>query len=214
MVDDGTGHGSAKLVLIGHGDGARHEAERFIADRFRSTFGARASTCYPTIAAVFDTQGRIAAAAGVRFAEQAPLFLERYLEDAVEQAVAAAFERPVERAAIVEIGGFAAASVSNAILLFDAMARWLFAQRRRYAVATVRPELARLLRHTGFGLRPMADADAERLGAEAASWGTYYEAGPRVFAGEIAPAPGPCGRQRPRPHRTPTPAIDAPEQPA
>jgi hypothetical protein len=179
-----------RLVLIDPRHPTRTDAEAFIAGRFRAVFGARATSTYPTIAALFDDGGGIAAAAGVRLAEEAPLFLERYLDEAVEQAVAAYFGRPVARATIVEIGGFAASDVSAAVLLFEALAGWLAGPcRRRYAVATVRPELARLLRRSGFDLRAVAEADPGRLGEAAAAWGTYYDAGPRIFVGQIGAPP-------------------------
>jgi hypothetical protein len=178
------------LMLIEPGRPARAEAEAFIEARFGEAFGARPTSAYPIIAAQYDPDGRIAAAAGVRFAEDAPLFLERYLDEAVEQAVATAFGGPVARAGVAEIGSLAAVDVAAALALFDALAAWLAGPcRRRYAVATARPELERLLRRSGFDLRAVADAAPDRLGASAADWGTYYAAGPRVLAGRIGALP-------------------------
>lgn len=169
---------------------ARAEAEAFVAARFQSAFGACASSSYPTIAAHFDEHGRIVAAAGVRLAGNTPLFLERYLDEPVEQAVARAIGRPVVRDSIAEIGAFAALDLAAALTLFAGLAAWLEGPgRRRYAVATARPELERLLRRSGFDLRAVAEADPGRLGDAATLWGTYYAAGPRVFAGEIGVSP-------------------------
>lgn len=177
-------------VLIEPWHPARDQAEAFIEARFRSAFGAQPNTAYPIISALFQDDGRIAAAAGVRFPEETPLFLERYLDEPIESAVALAFARPVIRASIVEIGSFAALGVAPALALFGALSAWLAGPcGRLYAVATARPELERLLRRSGFALRAVADAEAARLGESAAAWGTYYDAAPRVFVGEIKASP-------------------------
>lgn len=126
------------------------------------------------------------AAAGVRFAEDQSLFLERYLDVPADQAVAEAFGRPVARDSIVEIGSLASDSPAASLQLFSALASWLASVRGcRFAVATARPELQKLLTRAGFGLVPLADADPARLGDGAQDWGSYYDRAPQVVAGEI-----------------------------
>lgn len=164
--------------------------ERFIESRFERAFGARLDSHYPLIAGLQRQDGAVVAAAGVRFAEAEPLFLESYLDHPVEQVLAKAFGRPLAREEVIEIGSLAADGPAAALDLFRGLAGWLAAGRRgRIAVATVRPELARLLSRSGFDLRVVAPADPGRLGQAAAQWGTYYDRGPQIFAGEVAPSP-------------------------
>lgn len=174
------------VVLVTAAHPRRAAAEAFVEARFEAAFGARLSGHYPLLAAQIGPDGAIAAVAGVRFAEDGPLFLERYLDQPVEQALARGFGRPVARDSVVEIGGFAASDVGAAFALFTSLAAWLDDPcHRRFAVATARPELERLLRRAGFDLQPLAAADPARLGAAAQDWGSYYGAGPQVFGGEI-----------------------------
>jgi hypothetical protein len=174
-------------VLVADADHpARERLERFVEDRFEAAYGARLPSHYPLLVGLSMRDGTVLAVAGVRFPEGAPLFLEQYLDAPVEQVVAGAYGRPVTRANVVEIGSLAAAAPGPALELFNALACWLTAVcGRRYAVATVRPELARLLGRAGFGMRGIADADPSRLAEGADAWGSYYAGRPEVFAGEI-----------------------------
>lgn len=164
----------------------RRAFEQFIESRFEAAYGAQLSGHYPTLMGLSASDGTVLAVAGVRFPEGGRLFLEQYLDGPVEQLVAGAFERPVSRESVVEIGSLAAGTPGASLELFGALACWLAAVcGRRYAVATVRPELTRLLSRAGFGMRRLGAADRSRLGRASESWGSYYDQRPEVFVGEI-----------------------------
>lgn len=178
------GRGAGRLVLVGPGHARRADVEAFVEARYRAAFGARLHGHYHLIAAGLNEAGDVQAAAGLRFAEDEPLFLEQYLDEPVEQALAAAFGRPVARDGVVEIGAFAATGPAAALALFSHLSGWLGDAGRRFAVATARPELQRLLGRS-FPLTSLGAADPARLAAGAADWGRYYDAGPDVLAGAI-----------------------------
>lgn len=176
----------ARVVVADPSHPQRPDFERFVEARFEQAFGARVARHYPLVTGLRAPDGTVLAAAGIRFAEAEPLFLERYLDSSVEQVVADAFGRPVVRESVVEIGSLASDSPAASLQLFNALAAWLASVcGRRFAVATARPDLQRLLGRAGFGLRPLGDADPARLGEGAHDWGSYYDRAPRVFAGEI-----------------------------
>jgi len=166
----------------------RRRIEQFIEARFQRAFGARLPRHHPILACICadDGEDAILAAAGLRFAEDGPLFLEQYLNAPVDQAVAEAFGRPVAREGIVEIGSLASDSPDASLRLFAVLASWLATHRgRRFAVATVRPETERLLTRAGFGLTALGHAHPDRLRDGAGDWGCYYDRLTQVFAGEI-----------------------------
>ncbi|MBU1376379.1 MAG: thermostable hemolysin [Alphaproteobacteria bacterium] len=166
----------------------RRDIELFVEARFARAFGACLPRHHSLLACLCadDADGPILAAAGLRFAEDGPLFLEQYLDRPVEHEVAAAFGRPVDRNSIVEIGSLASDTPDASLGLFSALAPWLAAERRRrFAVATVRPEVERLLGRAGFGLTAIGQASPDRLGGDAGEWGSYYDRRPRIFVGEI-----------------------------
>jgi len=164
----------------------REALERFIEARFERAFGARVQSHYPLICGLCADDGTILAAAGVRFAETDSLFLERYLDAPIEQRVADAFGRPVARDSIVEIGSLASDSPAASLHLFSTLSEWLASTcGRRFAVATARPDLQRLLGRAGFNLMSLGHADPIRLGSGVHDWGSYYDREPRVFVGQI-----------------------------
>jgi hypothetical protein len=164
----------------------RPRLEAFVAGRFAAAYGAKVAADYPLIAGLAADDGEVLAAAGVRFAKDGPLFLERYLDAPVEAEVSRVLGVAARRDEVVEIGAFASRHPTWSMQLFDALPPWLAGEvRQRYAVATLRPELARLLGRAGFALRRVRPADPARLGPDAAAWGRYYAGAPQVYAGRI-----------------------------
>jgi hypothetical protein len=160
----------------------------FIAERFERAHGAQITVDYPRIAGLVagGGDGEILAAAGVRFAETGPLFLEQYLDETIEAEVARVFDGAVSREMIVEIGSLASVHPTWSMQLFDGLPAWLAGVAgRRFAVATLRPELARMLDRSGFGLRPIGEADPKRI-CGGQTWGDYYAAKPRIYAGRVS----------------------------
>jgi hypothetical protein len=113
------------------------------------------------------------------------LFLEQYLDCAVERLVAFAFSRPVERGQIVEIGKLAS---NNGLAMIDlwAMAANDLGSSSEFAVATLTAPLRSMFARAGVPIVELAEARPEMLGASAAQWGSYYENEPRVCAGLIS----------------------------
>lgn len=179
----------AQAVVAARGDERRAALEAFIAQRFARAYGAQVTADHPLIAGLVAPDGEVLAAAGVRFAETGPLFLERYLDQPIEAEVGRVLGGPASRDAIAEIGAFASTHPAWSMQLFEALPPWLAGLAgRRFAVATLRPELARMLGRSGFGLRTIANADPARLGDEASAWGSYYAGAPRIYAGRVGSA--------------------------
>lgn len=178
---------SVRTVVAAASHPRREALEAFVTSRFAQAYGARVAPSYPLIAGLLAADGQILATAGVRFAEDGQLFLERYLDAPIEVEVTRILGPVASRDAIVEIGAFASTHPAWSMQLFEALPPWLAGVAgRRVAVATLRPELARMLGRSGFALSPIADADPARLGDETAAWGSYYAGAPRVYAGRVS----------------------------
>lgn len=173
----------------------RRQVEGFLEAAYATAFGGTIRTHYPILMSVWDGDETLHAAAGFRFAACQPLFLEQYLDQPVEEAVGEAFNGPVTRGEIAEIGNLAANSPGASIFLFLALAGYLQQHGCRYATATSTRQLRRMFRQVGFGVSPLQDARPERLTTGSADWGSYYEHDPVVMAGEIAPAFDPLQRR-------------------
>ena len=78
--------GGAGVIGLDHPQ--RKKVETFIARRFREVHGAHIAVFMPQLLALFDDQGAVRAAVGIRDAGVERLFLEYYLDTSVEQAIA------------------------------------------------------------------------------------------------------------------------------
>ncbi|MGE4410989.1 MAG: thermostable hemolysin [Sphingobium sp.] len=158
-----------------------------ITRRYREIFDARLTPCFQSYIA--DVQQATGAALGYRRAGEEPLFLEAYLDHPIEQAVSMVLGRPTERDRIVEIGNFAAENAMAMIDLWGTAANDL-GGRSEVAVATLTAPLRRIFARIGIPVHEIAPARRERIGADSAAWGRYYESDPRICAGLIAEGQG------------------------
>ncbi len=176
------------LHLAHPGDGQRRAAlETFIRSRFAERYQARIQQFLPCLLGIESPHGQVHGAAGLRSARERPLFLERYLDLPVEQAILAGNGRAIPRGQIVEVGNLAASGGASARLLIIALTDLLMALGFRWVVFTGTRELLNSFGRLGIDLLPLAPADPARMGGELADWGRYYDNAPQVMAGEIRP---------------------------
>lgn len=160
----------------------RQEVERFIAGVYRDRFGADVQAFAPVLVSRRGTDGELCAAAGYRPADAGALYLERYLDTSVDQALGA------PRAQIVEVGHLAACRAGEGRRLILQLGPWLARSGFRWAVSTMTEELRHLFLRLGVAQRALGVADPSRLGDAASGWGRYYEHHPIVLASAIGPA--------------------------
>ena len=164
----------------------RAALEAFIAARFQRAYGARLTHFLPNLLGLRDGAGEWQAAVGYAAAAAGPLFLEQYLDAPVEDVLAHALERPVERSRVVEVGNFAAARAGVARRLIPALAGRLRELGFEVAVFTATRELRNAFLRLKLWPLVLASADAGRLRAGAGTWGSYYAHCPTVMGGRIA----------------------------
>lgn len=166
------------------GDPMRARVERLIQSVFAAHFDARITAWAPHLVSL-EHRGEIVAAAGYRSARQ-PLYLERYLAQPVEQALAAAAGIDVAREQIAEVGHLASVRAGSSPALMVALGHDLAASGFRWVVSTATRELRRIFARLGVRGLVLGAADPRRLGRAAADWGRYYEHAPLVLAVDIA----------------------------
>lgn len=164
----------------------RSETEAFIAAVFARGHGARIRKFMPLLLGLRERGGRLTAACGLRAAAGGPLFLEHYLPQPAERAVAAASGVRVARGRVVEVGNLAVAPPASARELIAALTEYLVPTPFEWAVFTGGPTLRNAFLRLGVPLAQLAAARIEQLPEAArADWGTYYESGPTVCAVEV-----------------------------
>ena len=173
-----------QLLLCPVGDSQRQDLETHIAKRYRRRHQARIREFLPWLLAL-QCGKRTRTVVGIRAAAGTELFLEHYLDGPVEQRVSEVFQRPVVRGQVTEIGNLASSHCGASYRLLTLLAALLHQGGFRWITFTATPRVEQLIRSIGFSLLDLGAADAGRIGAEAADWGTYYGECPRVMAGDL-----------------------------
>lgn len=166
-------------------DTDRGSVERIIRTRFRESYGADLKQLMPRLFTMTDLRGDVICAFGLREATRERLYMEQYLDQSVESAIANLARRPVLRSQVIEVGNLAA-TPGNARPMIVMLTRYLYLNHFHWVVFTgvnaLRAAFARL------GLNPIVLANAEPRCldvADLASWGDYFAAAPLVMAGDI-----------------------------
>ena len=164
----------------------RLAVERFIGERFAAAYGARLTSFMPRLLALRTTNGELVGACGLRSASQR-LFVERYLDQPIEEAIGQELGITVERQQIVEVGQFAGVGAGAARAIILHLTASLFGEGVRRVTFTGTARLRNAFHRLGLEPIDIAVADPARLARdEQLQWGSYYHCQPRVQFGNIA----------------------------
>lgn len=175
------------IALVAEHSAERQELESGITHKFESVYGAQLNHFLPSLLRLRIAQ-ELGAIIGIRAAHQGPLFLEQYTDRCVEQLIAGAFETPVDRDQVVEIGNLAADVPGLAYMLFSVLATLLNEAGYRWVACTATPQVEAMLARMQFSSRSICSADPKRLEEGSADWGNYYANRPNVIVGDVREA--------------------------
>jgi hypothetical protein len=167
------------------GDPHRGAFETFIQQRFRKAHGADIRHFLPELFGMSDASGGLCAVAGIRLANAGPLFLEGYLDEAIEVLISACANNTVGRSAVVEVGNLAASDTGSARMSIIAMTYLLAMGGLEWVAFTGSVGLVNSFHRLGLKPVTLCAADPARLGEERYAWGSYYESKPWVHFGNI-----------------------------
>lgn len=176
------------LAFVGLDSARRAVTERFVQSVFERAYGAQVTHFLPCLMTLGGPDGELQAALGMRKANHRPLFLEAYLDKAVEAHIAQVTGRAVERASIVEVGNLASTRRGALRSLITALTAYLMGAGSEWAVFTATPTVLNAFHKLGITLHALGAADKARLGAAGELWGSYYETGPVVVVGNVPEA--------------------------
>ena len=176
---------SSSLVLVDGGHPLRVRTERFIADRYRQSYGAEVASFMPCLLVNVDSNGDVQASAGLRCAGQGPLFAEQYLDKPVDTLLSERFATRVTRPQVAEIGHLSGAGNGAGKRFFPLIAAYLHSIHLDWAVFVATAPLRELFERIELRPLALAPARAERLGSMAAAWGSYYQHDPWVIGGPL-----------------------------
>ena len=154
----------------------------FIRHSFRSAYGAHIPHFLPQLMAL-HRDGALMAACGLRHAATERLFLEAYLDGAVETILPRGSRAPEDRSRIVQVGNLSVARPGASRHLIGHLTAYLHAAGMTWTVFTAGPALRNGFVRLGIPLYRLASADIARIpAAERSAWGRYYDQRPAVCA--------------------------------
>lgn len=166
------------------GDPDRTAVERFVSEVYACRYGARIPSWAPELVSV-EVDGEIVAAAGWRDG-RGSLYLERYLDEPLEQRIArVAGVEPPDRARIAEVGHLAAVRAGEGRRLMRRLGLRLASLGYDWIASTATPGVRAAFERLGVEVVELGRASATAAGPHAAAWGRYYDRGPTVVAGEV-----------------------------
>jgi hypothetical protein len=168
----------------------RAELEAFVRTAFARKHDASVSSFMPTLLSFRDASGELRGVIGVRDAASKALYLEQYLEQPVEAAIAAATGRVVQRHEVVEVGNLAGANCRAAMRMVATLPSYLLVRDYRWIVFTATSAVRGILQGFRAPLVELARADNARVAHGDDRWGRYYENDPRVLAGYLPTSRG------------------------
>jgi hypothetical protein len=181
-------HQELHFEQVDAGHPARNEVEAFIAQVYRSRYGADLRSFLPHLLAFRDDAGELQAAVGLRYGAEGALFVEQYLDLPAEAAIGARLRLPVARRDLVEVGNFASRSPGDARTIVVRLADLLHGQGIRWVLFAATRQLRNALNKLHLNPQVLAPACPDRLHADAQQWGRYYDAQPDVLWGDIVAA--------------------------
>jgi len=168
----------------------RAELEAFVRAAFARKHDASVSSFMPTLLSFRDASGELRGVIGLRSAQPKPLYLEQYLEQPIEAAIAAATGKVVQRREVVEVGNLAGANCRAAMRMVAELPSYLLARDYRWIVFTATSAVRGILQGFGAPLVELARAEGCRVAGGEDRWGRYYESDPRVLAGYLPTSRG------------------------
>jgi hypothetical protein len=172
-----------RLATVEANSRERAELEAFVGDAFARKHEATVTSFMPTLLSFRDQVGALRGAVGLRGAGDHPLYLEQYLDQPVESAIATAVGRPIHRRQVVEVGNLAGANCRTAVRMVALLPAHLLLRDYQWIVFTATSAVREILLGFGAPLIELARAERTRVAPGSDQWGRYYETDPRVFAG-------------------------------
>jgi len=167
------------------GEEYRSEIEDFIHKVFTDQHGANIKNYLPWLLGIYNKNGDIQSALGLKGAQGNPLFLEQYLNSNVEKVASQVIGKSINREDIIEVGNLAAISLGGARVLTYMLTAFLRGAGYKWVVFTAPPLLNNSFKRLGLSLQYLADAKFGDLNNDDSDWGSYYNNNPQVVIGNV-----------------------------
>ncbi|MFC3031503.1 thermostable hemolysin [Pseudoalteromonas fenneropenaei] len=172
---------SGNYVCAAPNDVCRPLLEQEVREGFAKAFNADIHEFYPLLSHLATAQG--VCVLGLRLAIHEALFVEQYLDDAIENLLAPG----TLRSAIAELGNLCSSHRSATIAHFIVVANALLANNIRYLAFTGTAQVRKLMALLQVPVLELGHADPARV-PSSNDYGSYYEAEPKTCVVDLQAA--------------------------
>lgn len=173
------------IHLDGPESSDRSEIESYVSERFNVSYQAKISHFLPYFLSS-RASGSLSSAVGFQpAANNKSLFLETYLDEAIEDVITNIVMQPIARNKIVEIGNLTSSRKGSSQMLFILIAAILKQAGFEWVVFTATKHVQQILTKLDLQTIELCEADPQRLSDRGDSWGSYYNNQPKVLVGNL-----------------------------
>jgi hypothetical protein len=174
-------------VHFNHPDAStRPQLEQFVSQCFHHAFNADIHCHLPYFLSAYNEEKLAAALGFAPIHDAKPIFLEQYLDAAIETVISAKSNQLVSRQKVVELGNLSSAKRGFSEVLFIVIAAILYRAGYEWVVFTATHQVQRLVDKLKLKTYELCEADPLKLDDKGLSWGTYYHNKPIVLAGNLS----------------------------
>ena len=159
--------------------------EQFVSTCFRGAFEADVHSHLPYFLSAYSSTALVSTLGFQPVPQDRPVFLEQYLDCAVEHAIFLETNSAVSRQKVVEIGSLSSARKGFSELIFILIAAILYKAGYEWVVFTATQQVQQLVDKLQLTTYELCNADPMRLEDKGRSWGHYYDNNPKVLAGNL-----------------------------
>ncbi len=164
---------------------SRNQLEQFVSTCFRGAFEADVHSHLPYFLSAYSGTTLTATLGFQPVPDDKAIFIEQYLDCAVEQAILLKANRVVARQKVVELGSLSSARKGFSELVFILIAAILYKAGYEWVIFTATQQVQQLVNKLGLSTVELCQADPTKLDDKGQSWGHYYESNPKVLAGDL-----------------------------
>jgi hypothetical protein len=176
---------NCSVMWIGKDHPQRKELERFIAENYKKMHQAEISYFADNLFGCHDGE-QFMASLGITFlVDRHHGFIEEYLDEPAEQAIAKIYKQPIAREQIVELGNLSSVVPGSTRRVIEKISPELKKRNVNWAIFAINVPVLNAFHKAGLEPKFICEAKHAKLKDQKTNWGSYYETKPGVYCIEV-----------------------------
>ena len=176
---------TCSVMWISKDHAKRRELEFFIAENYKKIHQAKISYFADNLFGCHDGE-QFMASLGITFlVDRHHGFIEEYLDEPAEQAIAKIYKQPIAREQIVELGNLSSVVPGSTRKVIEKISPELKKRNVNWAIFAINVPVLNAFHKAGLEPKFICEAKHAKLKDQKTNWGSYYETKPGVYCIEV-----------------------------